>query len=69
MANRDNDWFRELREQEELDRRYSERLRRYYQRQNERVQMNEQLERLRQQQPNPNQPVSFEFFEEKELQQ
>ncbi|XP_075676607.1 uncharacterized protein LOC142645112 [Dermatophagoides pteronyssinus] len=57
----DNDWFRELREEEEFDRRHSERLRRYYQRQNERVQMNEELERIRQQQP-PNQPLPLEFI-------
>ncbi|KAH9415196.1 hypothetical protein DERP_006287, partial [Dermatophagoides pteronyssinus] len=38
-----------------------ERLRRYYQRQNEHVQMNEELERIRQQQP-PNQPLPLEFI-------
>ncbi|KAH9427053.1 hypothetical protein DERP_014312 [Dermatophagoides pteronyssinus] len=47
--------------EEEFDRRHSERLRRYYQRQNERVQMNEELERIRQQQP-PNQPLPLEFI-------
>ncbi|KAF7487691.1 hypothetical protein SSS_07280 [Sarcoptes scabiei] len=50
----DNDWFRELHEQEELVRRHSERLQRYYQRQNEVNRLNEEFERQRQQSYNNN---------------